>query len=884
MIRVCLLIFLLFSFIVGNAQTKISGIVRSKEDGKVLPAVNVTVKEKTASGLLTYTMTNEKGAFQLNFKTESDSVVITIAGFNLKRNTETVSSKSQTLDFSVAAESIKLQEIKVTPPKIRLISDTLNYLVDGFIDKNDRTIGDILKKMPGITVKEDGSVNYNNKPINKFYIENRDLLQGRYGIATNNIEAKDVATVQVLENHQPVKALKDWEFTDEAAINLKLKDSAKGILTGNAQLGIGASPLLWNNELFSMFFNKGRQNMNTYKGNNTGHDAAAELRSFYRDDMIFNSSTSLAVQSPSAPGISRQRYLFNRSHAVSVNNLWALGSDYQLNANVSYLNDRQQKSSVTRSVYYLPADSLLTIGESLASIEHINLLDVSLQLSTNKDKYYLDNSLKITGQWNDERGDVMRSENILQNLNKPSFKIGNTFSLIRNFKKMSFNVYSFNGFNNTPQTLRVQPVLYEDLFAGDIELGSMHQSLNQEQFTSSNKVSIGLDHGSWKQNYTLGINANLNQLRSALQGEAMNGDLHDTADSLKNHLSWNRYEAVFTPNYTYSKEKLKLFFYLPVVYNYLAVNDEVAGHQASSLKNTDRLFFNPSFRLQYALNLFWNFSVRADYTNTLGGIDNGFTGYIMQSYRNLVKNDGQLPERNKQNYTVDFGYRHPIHAIFLNMGVGYSRDKRNLLYGYDYQGILSLRKTYEIPNQANNYLAYLRLSKGIDVISSTITLDADYNNSAASQISQGQVLDFTNTGYRFRTGISSKIRSWASLSYSFQYGRSKNKVDNDVSNFVPISFSTQRAQVNFFLAKGMVFNMGYENFYNSAIVSGSRVMEFANLGAKYTYKKIEFSLDYDNVFNVKQYISASYNETSTFYSAYNLRPAQVLLKVRFKVK
>jgi hypothetical protein len=97
-------------------------------------------------------------------------------------------------------------------------------------------------------------------PINGFFIEGLNLLKGRYGIATNNISPKDVAVVQVLENYQDVKALKGISFSDRAAINLKLKDSAKGVFNLMTLLGIGVDrDLLWENELTGMYFSGKRQ-------------------------------------------------------------------------------------------------------------------------------------------------------------------------------------------------------------------------------------------------------------------------------------------------------------------------------------------------------------------------------------------------------------------------------------------------------------------------------------------------------------------------------------------------------------------------------------------------------------------------------------------------
>jgi hypothetical protein len=488
MIRIWTALFLSLYFSVSLAQTKINGLVKSKDEKRALPGVSIIVKEKDSITLLTYAITNEKGDYQLNFKSSADSVLITVSGYNLKKQSVVLLNKSHVLNFEMITEAVRLKEVKINPPKIRRLNDTLNYSVDVFTDKNDRTIGDVLKKMPGITVKDDGSIIYNNKPINKFYIENSDLLQGRYGIATNNIEAQDVATVQVLENHQPIKALKDMEFTDQAAINLKLKSSAKGVLVATAQLGAGLSPALWNNELFTMYFNKGRQNMNIYKGNNTGTDDGADLKSLYADNVVNDKQGSrLSVQSPSPPSISQIRYLFNRDNAVSVNNLWTVGKDYQVTANVSYFNDIREKNSHSISTYYLPGDSMLTIEETLASTEHINVLDGSFQLNTNKEKYYLDNTLKLTGTWNTEQGSVSKSDPVFQDLDKPLFKVSNTFKLIKKYKKTSLSVYSYNEYSSIPQTLVIRPLLYPDLF-GREDLSAMKQSAKQADFSSVSEI------------------------------------------------------------------------------------------------------------------------------------------------------------------------------------------------------------------------------------------------------------------------------------------------------------------------------------------------------------------------------------------------------------
>lgn len=875
-----IIFYLLLSAASSYAQTTIKGQVKSKIDGRGVQGINVMLRDRKSATVLNYSTTDHNGAYILSVSSATDSLLFSISGFNILKQSKTIANHSQLLNFEVSPQAISLKEIKVNPPKIRKLNDTISYLVDGFTDPNDRTIGDVLKKMPGIEVKPDGSILYNNKPINKFYIENKDLLQGRYGIATNNIEAKDVASVQVLENHQPVKALKDREFTDEAALNLKLKDNAKGVLIARAKAGAGLSPALWNNELFSMYFNKKQQNMNTYKGNNTGEDPGSDFNSYYKDAERINNGALLSLQSPGTPAISRRRYLFNRAHAFSINNLWTTTKDMQLNTNISYLKDRQDKSSFSQSTSYLPGDSIFSIQEKIASGESINQLDGSLQFNTNKEKYYLDNVLSFKGKWNQLSGTIFSSDTVFQQLHTPQYAAANTLKIIRNYKKISLKMTSYTAYSRIVQKLNILPLLYTNLFSNTENFNSMRQDLRVDRLSSNNELSFGLNRNSWKQNYAIGFNINNQQFRSGLIPETAAGVSGNLTDSLSNNLHWNKQEIYFNPDYTYLFNQLRAKATLPMSYNTLQTNDQYTEQK----KSINRLFFNPALNLHYDLNLFLALSANIGYSHQLGEINNVYTGFIMQSYRSLVRNDGQLPEQQNQSYALDLNYRHPLHAVFANFNMRYFRNKTNLLYGYDYQGILQIKKTYMIPNITSGYNYGSRISKGIDAIAGSINLEATYYTISSSQISQNQLLNFKTTTYFIKPGFYSKIQSWASLSYDFQFSKSRNKIDHTVGPLNVIAANTQHIDLSLFPAKGLTLNLMHEYFYSSAIAAGSRTMHFADTGIKYKFRNMEFSAEYDNIFNAKQYISASYSETSSYYSAYDLRPAQLILGLRFKIK
>ena len=94
-------------------------------------------------------------------------------------------------------------------PQIIQRGDTLSYRLSSFAGKGDYTLRDAMKRLPGIEVTSSGSIKYLGKDISNFYIEGMDLLGGQYNVATNNIPADYVTSVQVLNNHKDAKMDKD---------------------------------------------------------------------------------------------------------------------------------------------------------------------------------------------------------------------------------------------------------------------------------------------------------------------------------------------------------------------------------------------------------------------------------------------------------------------------------------------------------------------------------------------------------------------------------------------------------------------------------------------------------------------------------------------------
>ena len=273
------------------SQTDIHGFVKLRS-GQGIDFASVIVSSVTSpKTILGSTFTAANGSFRLNVNSGCDSLILKASSMEISPTAITIPNRSGVYDIIVEERVIGLREVVVKAKKIYAQGDTLNYNVASFLSQSDQSVADVLRKMPGITVSEAGQVSYQGKPIKNFYIEGLDLMKGHYAIATNNIDPHNIATVQVLENHQDIKALQGLRPEEQASINLRLKEGVKGVFNLIATLGGGyGKDAQWNNSAFATYFRRNNQFLVTYKGNNTGEDLSQELYSFDNDYSRTNNS------------------------------------------------------------------------------------------------------------------------------------------------------------------------------------------------------------------------------------------------------------------------------------------------------------------------------------------------------------------------------------------------------------------------------------------------------------------------------------------------------------------------------------------------------------------------------------------------------------------
>src|SRR5690606_4819243 len=95
--------------------------------------------------------------------------------------------------IKMEGEGILIDEVEIVhvmPVSIK--GDTIVYNADSFTSGTERKLGDVLKKLPGVEVDEDGGIKVEGKEVTKLMVEGKDFFDGDTKIGVQNIPADAV--------------------------------------------------------------------------------------------------------------------------------------------------------------------------------------------------------------------------------------------------------------------------------------------------------------------------------------------------------------------------------------------------------------------------------------------------------------------------------------------------------------------------------------------------------------------------------------------------------------------------------------------------------------------------------------------------------------------
>ena len=841
-------------------ERSISGAV-SERNGEVVAGANVLVQSADGKRLFSYGSSDGDGRYEVRFKCNADSMRVTVTGFNLGKVSKVVPAGIGRLDFVVEYSALKIKEVKVEANAIERKKDTVTYYVANFKDSTDRSIGDVLQKLPGIEVAPSGQIKYQGKSINKFYVEGLDMLGGQYGIATNNIQASDIAKVEVYEDHQPIKVLQDWVASDRAAINLILKSGARGAWNGVVQAGAGYQPVLWNGEVTPMFFGKNFLTIMTYKTNNTGDDVARELESSM--GLGWDAERLTGIQEAGNPPVNERLYLNNNIHSVSINTINKTGEDSDLTVNAYYIHDSRNQAAENRTSYFIPGQNPLDVYENIDAESISDRMQVALQFRNNANKNYLNNRLSFNGSWNRNNGVVADGDQEISQVHRqPRITVDNDFRMIRRFGKWQVDFVSNTDYNRLTSELQVKPMVFSQFF--DEEGDGTGQHIEAERFRTENSVSTSYRAGFWNFYLKGGVNAHIENLSTVLS--PLNG-IGSVADSLMNDSKWRRFDVSLQPQIAYSKHSFNMSFVSPL--------------EVAVINGGNHYLARPSVYMNWKISYNLKMSAYGAYNMSLGDLYDSYSGYIMRDYRFASKNEGNSARTGTQNYGLDMSYSNPASALFASADVSYFRSSRSQTVNNLYEGDSFIAEAIERDNVSSGLSANGRVSKRFSAISTTISLNGGWSRSWSETMVQGEVTPVTMDRYNVGGSLNSNIGRYVIFDYSGSY--SVHSVDG-YNSVDPVGTLKQNAALNFVICKRVLMNVGAEHYFCGEIQGEDRNMVFMNASASYKFKRFEFILEGRNLLDKRSFSAIEYSDTFCYAYAYELRPLSVMFKVRFSLR
>ena len=856
--RVCLLLLLWACALCALAQVSVKGTVVERGTNEALPGASVIVKG--ADGKIKKFSTSRKdGSFDMQIPvTKGWRLEVAMMGYG--RQSVNLDSVSFPLTVYLEPGATLLKEVTVKADRIREQGDTISYNVGSFAQSHDRTIGDVLKRMPGIDVSQSGKIQYQGEDINKFYIEGSDLLGGKYGVATNGISHEDVGAVEVMENHQPMQVLSGIAFSDKAAINLKLKNKAKATWSfyGDAGGGWSWQPEgpLWDGELFAMCAMPGFQNITTFRTNNTGEDISASNTDFFADRRGTGLSRYISIGLPGVPSLDSKRTLFNRSFLVSTNSLWKLGRG-EFKANIDYSFNRVTADASNITTYFLDEGNRM-ITENRDGTEHNHSLSGKFIYELNQKTAFINNTLQTNIDWNDITLRTTGSIPNTQTADLPDYYISNRFKMIQRFKgKHLVTFESHNEWESLPQTLGL-----------DVNGNPYSQHIGDHAFLTHESaayafslkgITISLEGGI--KGYWRSMNSELPELPQAIPGLT------------ENTIHTNSFTVYATPKLEYWVRRVNLSLNLPLSYAHYSFDKAIA--------NRNEVYFSPSLSFNWKPNNRFSGTIRGGIGRSPMNLNLIHPGLIMTNYRTLKSGVDNFYNSTSQNVSASFQYKHTRHGLFANGMVLHSWSHLPYTLSQQLYGDYAVYSYSDAKNDSKSLMALGSIGKTLDFMRGSCNINGSYNRNESRLFSQQQSVQSVSDGWSVGGKINGSPCRWFGFDYAIEYSDSRLKMNGAAAPW--LSAMTNELSLNFMLNTKWEWQVSGEHYRNE--LTEGTYKNIVMLDTKLIFKpskRIELSASLTNILNKTQYNYTTYSQLSSFESQRSLRGRQLLFSITLR--
>lgn len=341
----------------------------------------IKITDAKTNLIISYFNTGDKNTFSLDLSSvKADSLIIQVS--HLGYENTIVKAKTAPIISISAVMRLKythLNEVLIKAPPVWRKGDTTFYNAAYFKEGEERKLKDLIVKIPGFEIKDDGSLYYKNKAVDRIKIDGQELFEDKVKLLLDNFPTHVINTIQAIANESNSRLLKGLDNNGHVTVNLGLEKN-KGVVFGSVEGSLSTiAKYNFNPVLFSL---KGKiktsyiGNWNSI-GNGIGWQEESELRKSEE-----HATENWMMQNhplQTIPDFRNSWYLRNQQWDNRVQVNIPINKQIKSETEINYVRDHQQQSSaynssiLNGSSYFLRRDSnvvhykpnLLTVREQL---------------------------------------------------------------------------------------------------------------------------------------------------------------------------------------------------------------------------------------------------------------------------------------------------------------------------------------------------------------------------------------------------------------------------------------------------------------------------------------------------------------------------------------
>ena len=221
-----MLLLMLFGSVASAQKNNLTGIVKDGEMDDVLPGATVVLLNPKDSTQITGAATGQNGKFTLASKKGKFILKVSYVGYrSVFQNIEV--SKSADLGTITLFDDAKLmKEAEVTAQlaQVEMKADTFMYNADAYKLPEGSTLEELVRKLPGAELGEDGTLKINGKTVSKILVKGKEFFGDDKDMTLKNLPSKMIKKIKAYDkksDYSRITGIDDGE--EETVLDLSVK-------------------------------------------------------------------------------------------------------------------------------------------------------------------------------------------------------------------------------------------------------------------------------------------------------------------------------------------------------------------------------------------------------------------------------------------------------------------------------------------------------------------------------------------------------------------------------------------------------------------------------------------------------------------------------------